>query len=134
MKVWRVGHKTSRQLDFPSGPYTRRGVPREQSELLDGMGWSHGDDEHPSPSFDPALGGIALHERCGFDSREALNKWFDGWLVQLDMADFVVWAYEVPDSAARVGKHGQVVFSTTDATELGHEPFRREQLDLWEAA
>ncbi|MEU6684409.1 hypothetical protein [Streptomyces sp. NPDC046832] len=131
MKVWRVGHSTALDNGFPSGPYTAKGMPHADYDRLRGMGFSHCDDRHPSPYADPALRGIDTTERCGFDSREALNAWFDGWTQALSEAGCVVWEYEVPDWAVRVGEFGQCVFMAAEAVETGRHNFAPEQLALF---
>ncbi|WTP74871.1 hypothetical protein OG778_23790 [Streptomyces sp. NBC_00184] len=131
MIVWRVGHGSALDSGFPSGPYTCTGMPEASVSRLWGMASDHSNLTHPSPYADPALRSIAAHERCGFDSREALNNWFDGWAEALDEADFEVWSYTVPDWAARVGAHGQVVFSSHEAVELSRHKFTLEQAALF---
>jgi len=131
MRVWRVAHKTATQNGFPSGPYNGKGVPVEQYELLWSMGSDHSDAYHPSPYADPELHHIAAHERCGFNSLNALNKWFDGWVEALDGAGFAVYEYDVPDWAARVGRFGQVVFSADEAVEVSSHDFRPVQMTLF---
>lgn len=131
MIVWRVGHKSALDSGFPSGPYTCTGLNDEDTSRVWGMASEHSNATHPSPYADPALYGIASFERCGFDSREALNEWFDGWTDALEASGFVVWKYEVPDWAARVGRMGQVVFDAHEAVEVGSFPWAPEQLTLF---
>ncbi|MEU8792192.1 hypothetical protein [Streptomyces sp. NPDC048643] len=78
---------------------------------------------HPSPYADADLRGISSHERCGFDSREALSDWFEGFLPLLVECGFRVYTYDVPDFACRVGRAGQAVFDQYEAKELSVEPF-----------
>lgn len=131
MKVWRVGHKSALDNGFPSGPYTCNGISGEHHERLWGMSCAHSYSTHPSPQADPLLRDIRSNERCGFDSREALNAWFDGWGHVLAECDFEVWAYEVPDWAVRVGRHGQAVFVAGEAVEFSRHEFTPEQLELF---
>ncbi|MFD3904114.1 hypothetical protein HXS80_15985 [Streptomyces sp. CB04723] len=131
MKVWRVGHKSALNSGFPSGPYTCAGVPDEACDRLWGMAGAHSNSTHPSPQADPLLRGIQPEERCGFDTCDALNEWFDGWTDVLHECGFEVWAYEVPDWAARVGRNGQVVFLANEAVEIGRHAFTPEQMALF---
>ncbi|WP_030240712.1 MULTISPECIES: hypothetical protein [unclassified Streptomyces] len=131
MRVWRVGHRSALDSGFPSGPYTAKGLTDAQYGALSGMGWAHSDMQHPCPYADHRLRGIAKEERCGFDSREALNEWFDGWTEAMSEADFLVWEYDVPDWAVRVGGLGQVVFVAEEAVEISHHEFTPEQLTLF---
>ncbi|MEU2760416.1 hypothetical protein [Streptomyces sp. NPDC007094] len=131
MKVWRVGHKSALDAGFPSGPYTCDGVPPEDTARMWGMASDHADGTHPTPHSDPALRDIHSHERCGFNGREALNAWFDNWTEALHESGFEVWAYEVPDWATRVGRHGQVVFSSREAVEVSRHSFTHEQAALF---
>lgn len=131
MRVWRVGHGSALDSGFPSGPYTCRGVREFDIERLWGMASDHSNSMHPSPHADPLLGGISDHERCGFDSREALNAWFDGWTDALAGCNFSVWEYDVPEWAARVGKYGQVVFDSYEAVEISRHEFTPEQMALF---
>ena len=131
MIVWRVGHKAALDSGFPSGPYTCTGMGEEDTSRVWGMAGEHSNSTHPSPYADPALKGIRSYERCGFDSREALNTWFDGWTDALDESGFEVWTYDVPDWAVRVGAHGQVVFDHNEAREIRRGRFEHEQLPLF---
>jgi hypothetical protein len=131
MKVYRVGHKTALDSGFPSGPYTCEGVPPEDVARMWGMASDHMGGTHPSPYADPALMGIQSFERCGFDSLDALNRWFDNWTEALDESGFQVWTYEVPDWAVRVGRHGQAVFDGREAVELAQHVFAPEQMALF---
>ncbi|MFJ8955604.1 hypothetical protein ACIRO1_36485 [Streptomyces sp. NPDC102381] len=131
MIVWRVGHSKALDDGVPSGPYTCKNVDEKSSVRLWGMAGDHSNSTHPSPYADPLLRGIASYERCGFNSREALNTWFDGWIEALDSAGFEVWSYEVPDWAARVGRHGQVVFDGREAVEQSRHTFTPEQAALF---
>ncbi|MEV8015667.1 hypothetical protein AB0O76_04770 [Streptomyces sp. NPDC086554] len=130
MKVWRVGHESALDCGFPSGPYTCKGMDRTEANRLWGMADDHCNYTHPSPRADPLLRSIASHERCGFDSRDALNTWFDGWTETLNECSFVVWEYDVPDWAVRVGKFGQVVFIADEAVQVSRHSFKPEQLAL----
>jgi hypothetical protein len=123
MKVFRVAHKEAMFDGFPAGPYACNSeLPTSSVDALRDMRWDHCDDAHPSPLLDSTLGGIADWERCGFDSLEALYEWFDGWVERLIAAGFVMWVYEVPPDAVRVGKRGQAVFDKYDAVELDKAP------------
>jgi hypothetical protein len=95
------------------------------------MASDHSNTTHPSPYADPLLMGIQSYERCGFDSLDALNAWFDGWTEALADCGFEVWAYDVADWAVRVGAHGQVVFDAREAVELDRHEFTPEQLALF---
>lgn len=111
LKVWRVAHSVAKFHDFPSGPYNRHGV----SDLVDctplyDMSSDHTTYRHPAPHWDAKLQRIAPHERCGFDSHEALDRWFAGWTGPLAACGFRAWVYEVPDEYVRVGAHGQALF------------------------
>ncbi|SFI81088.1 hypothetical protein SAMN05216275_10551 [Streptosporangium canum] len=122
MKVWRVAHKTLTYNGFPSGPYVSKGIPVEVQEGLARMNQAHTFDcEHPSPDSDGGLDGIRNHERCGFDSREALDEWFYGFTKDLHDYGFCVYTYDLPDRTVRVGRFGQVVFSVQYALETGVE-------------
>lgn len=136
MKVYRVAHATARDSGFPSGPYASYDtLPRESNAILQDMRWEHSDDAHPSPSWDRRLGGIGDHERCGFDSLDALYTWFDGWCERLTLAGFLLWVYEAPPEAVRVGEHGQAVFNPSEARELSSEPLKPiAQLALFDMA
>jgi hypothetical protein len=131
VKVYRVGHRTALDTGFPSGPYTCEGLDPEDVVSLWGMAGDHTNATHPSPYADPALKGIDAHERCGFDSLDALNTWFEGWESRLDAAGFIVWEYDVPDWAARVGRSGQVVFNSHEAFERTRRPFEIKQAALF---
>ncbi|QAX94034.1 hypothetical protein SEA_EURATIS_39 [Streptomyces phage Euratis] len=131
MRVWRVGHRTALDNGFPSGPYTAKGLTEDDYDRLRGMGWSHSDERHPSPYSDSGLRGIDSSERCGFDSAEALNQWFDEWTEKLAASGFTVWEYEVPDWAVRVGKFGQVVFRADEAVEVSTHEFTYAQPALF---
>ncbi|WP_433858212.1 hypothetical protein [Streptomyces kronopolitis] len=131
MRVYRVGHRTALDAGFPSGPYTCEGLDPEHVVALWGMAGDHTNGSHPSPFADPLLKGIEPFERCGFDSREALDTWFEGWESRLDAAGFIVWEYDVPDWAARVGRNGQVVFNNFEAFERTRQLFKVEDLTLF---
>lgn len=133
MRVWRVAHSTARADGFPAGPYSHNGViPSDASARLWAMADDHSYGTHPSPHADFALGWIDAHERCGFDSRDALNSWFDDWTTALAVSGFCVWEYEVPDDAVRVGRRGQAVFSALEAVEVGRHDFDGfEQLTMF---
>jgi hypothetical protein len=82
------------------------------------MRWDHCDDRHPSPYWDDALESIRDEEHCAFDSREALDGWFEHeWRVMLFAYGFKVYEYEVP--GARVGEYGQALFRRDSATLIG---------------
>ncbi|MFE2245229.1 hypothetical protein [Streptomyces lavendulae] len=126
MLVWRIAHESAEHANFPAGPYAcSDSLPPavNQNERLNEMFESHCDREHPSP-YNPAstLGGIARHERCGFDSRESLYQWFANYTEALDDAGFCVFVYDLPDHAVRIGTFGQVVFDKYEAIERKREP------------
>ncbi|MEG8276374.1 hypothetical protein [Streptomyces sp. AHA2] len=134
MKVWRVAHESAECAGFPAGPYACSSVvPKESLDLIWGMGLSHADDEHPSPYADAELQTVRDWERCGFNSKAALFRWFAGWLGRLDEAGFRLFEYEVPDDRARVGQYGQVVFHEEFAREIHRSPLdlSAEQLTLF---
>ncbi|QBZ73411.1 hypothetical protein SEA_HEATHER_41 [Streptomyces phage Heather] len=131
MKVWRVAHGTVTWCGFPTGPYSCGGLTEEAVKPLLGMGLDHTPAKQPSPYEDRSIRGIDSTERCGFNSREALDEWFDGWTNELSACGFEVWEYDVPDSAARAGRRGQVVFVASEAVEIRHSPFKPVQLTLW---
>ncbi|MGY5131297.1 hypothetical protein ACWGJW_02555 [Streptomyces nigrescens] len=119
VKVWRVAHKRATFDGFPSGPYAcAETLPRHVEDALHDMFVAHCDSDHPTPYADRGLRGIDGTERCGFESREALDAWFANFAGLLHECGFRVFAYDVPDDAARVGRCGQVVFSKWHATEL----------------
>jgi hypothetical protein len=133
VRVWRVAHESARYKSFPAGPYSHgTELERETAERIDAMRWDHYDDRHNTPHSDPTLRLIQENERCGFDSREALDGWFDGWTKLLTECGFRVYVYDVPDWAARVGRHGQTLFVGDEAVEVKTEPFTwaTEQLEL----
>ncbi|AFU62229.1 hypothetical protein TG1_34 [Streptomyces phage TG1] len=130
--MWRVAHESARYNGFPAGPYAcSDALPTRSVSILFHMGLEHSGTDHPSPYADPALRGIADFERCGFESREALNAWFDGWSEALDEAGMRVWVYDVPDWCARSGFAGQVVFDALEAVEVDAYAFEPEQLSLF---
>lgn len=134
MKVWRVAHKEATYNGFPSGPYAcMETLPQEASDALEDMYGDHTDDSHKTPYGDGRLRGIRENERCGFNSREALDEWFAGWHETLDGHGFVVWVYEVDDDECRVGDNGQTVFNDAWADEIGTEGLLSisVQLMLW---
>ncbi|MGW3674660.1 hypothetical protein [Streptomyces sp. NPDC005166] len=92
---------------------------------------AHSRGTHPEPRRDPDLRGIDEHERCGFDSIDALDEWFDGWATALAGCGFVVTVYDVPDWAVRVGRHGQIVFDAAEAVEVDRYPFKPVQAALF---
>lgn len=115
MKVWRVAHETMTYLDFPAGPYVN-GMDTDVFYCM----WNAHDcnTSHPSPNSDYKLSGIDEAERCGFDSLEALNKWFEGFHDVLHSAGYLVFVYDVPAEDVRVGRHGQAVFPANSAIEI----------------
>ncbi|QNE74023.1 hypothetical protein F0344_04865 [Streptomyces finlayi] len=133
MRVWRVAHENARTSGFPAGPYAYGGALDEATaERIDSMRWDHCGTRHPCPRDDSSLGDIAERERCGFNSREALDGWFDGWTKTLSECGFRIWVYDAPDWACRVGEHGQTLFVADEAVEVRTEPFTWavEQLPL----
>ncbi|MER7688336.1 hypothetical protein [Streptomyces sp. NPDC097610] len=71
------------------------------------------------------------YERCGFDSLDALNAWFEGWGEALSECGFQVWEYEVPDWAVRVGAYGQALFHAEEAVEISAYEFTYSQPALF---
>lgn len=67
-------------------------------------------DTKPTPWSDPKLRGIDPDEICGLDSMESVRFWFEDSIPALEKAGFVINKYEVPESACRVGRSGQVLF------------------------
>lgn len=123
MRVWRVAHESARYEGFPAGPYACSDtLPNEVNLTLSRMFEEHCNVEHPSPYADADLRGISAHERCGFDSREALDEWFSGFARVLSECGFRVYTYDVPDFVSRVGRAGQTVFDQYEAIELDVEP------------
>lgn len=120
MKVYRVAHHTAKFDGFPSGPYAYGdSLPDDDVARIDNMRWDHSDADHPSPTRDEQLDYfIADHERCGFDSLDALYTWFHNWTRALHESGFRLWVYEVPDYAVRVGAHGQALFDKYEAEML----------------
>lgn len=125
MRVWRVAHESAQFEGVPAGPYACGAeLPEGVAAKLHRMFEEHCDHEHPSPFHpDSGLRGINPNERCGFDSREALSDWFEGFLPLLAECGFRVYTYDAPDFACRVGFAGQTVFDKYEATELTAEPF-----------
>jgi hypothetical protein len=114
--------------DTPHGPYTGTGLPPEVRNEVDRMRWVHCDEHHLSPYMDGALVGIRMHEVCGFDSLDALERWFEPhWRAAMDRVGFVVHLYEVAEEHARVGSDGQTVFHAKEAELVGTEPLRIEE-------
>lgn len=127
-----MAHRTALESGFPSGPYQgRMKLSDRDSDRLWRMSISHADLSHLPPDADPKLVHISRYERCGFDSRDALSAWFDGWTNTLAECGFIVWEYDVPDWAARVGARGQVVFAAAEAVEVAQYEFQPEQLGLF---
>lgn len=134
MKVWRVAHKEATYEGFPSGPYACvETLPQETVDALEGMYDAHTDDAHMTPHRDGNLRGIREFERCGFDSRAALDEWFSGWHETLDEHGFIVWVYDVDDEEVRKGANGQLVFNDAWAVETDTEDLLNVpvQLLLW---
>lgn len=131
MRVWRVAHRTALDTGFPSGPYTGCGVGTKEAERLWDMAGAHSNLTHPSPQADPKLQGMGDYERCGFDSLDALNAWFEGWGEALSECGFQVWEYEVPDWAVRVGAYGQALFHAEEAVEISAYEFTYSQPALF---
>lgn len=133
MKVWRVAHRTETFVNFPVGPYfvDKKALPDGPDLTLYDMYMKHCDAEHPSPGWDYDLKYIRSDERCGFDSREALDEWFKGYHGVLDTCGFTVWVYESDEY--RVGSRGQVLFSALWARSLRNEDLDTVpvQLDLF---
>lgn len=124
MKIWRVMHPDviDPLSGLPIGPY--KATPGEWNCHRVAMGRAHIDSAHLCPFYDPKLEyHIDADEMCAFNSRYALDAWFDGWAERLQEAGFVVGCYEVPDSAIRVGGFGQAVFTALEARSLGCEPW-----------
>lgn len=137
MRVFRVGHATRTirvdDVRIPVGPYSDLSA----SDSLRDMVWSHSrpcaELHHPSPDFCPELRYIDLDEVCAFDSMPALLDWFESWHRTLAENGFRIWIYDVPDSAARVGTFGQVVFRPARARLVDVQDFelKDEQLTLF---
>ncbi|MER5894745.1 hypothetical protein [Streptomyces sp. NPDC001876] len=120
-------------MSFPAGPYCHGSeLDSDTAERINDMRYAHCDDRHPSPHWDRTLNLIRDEERCGFNSREALDGWFEGFTKLLAECGFRVYVYDVPDWACRVGEHGQTLFVADEAVEMRTEPFAwtAEQLKL----
>lgn len=128
MKVWRVAHESLRDGGHPVGPYMAQLA--EEDELdLEVMYKAHCDpNTHPTPGRCGQLDGILPEERCGFDSRFALDIWFDGYAELLARLGFQIYVYVV-DSARR-GRQGQVLFDPEDAELLCTESLCSYTLQL----
>lgn len=117
MHVYRVAHKKLTCEGLPSGPYVIYGLtPEVRSQLRQMEGAHNWCPRHPSPTSDPALGDIYPWQRCGFDSREMLHEWFQGFTKDLSDAGFAIYTYEVPDEVVKVGKFGQALFDQRQVT------------------
>lgn len=131
MKVWRIAHESATFDSFPSGPYASpETLPAYVGDSLTPMFSAHCDRAHPTPYSDRSLRGIDGLERCGFDSREALYEWFDGFTEVLDECGFRLFAYDVDDEHARLGAMGQIVFSRYHARELSRESLHSKPVQL----
>lgn len=90
--VYRVEHQhvTDERGNHP-GPYTGVNV--------NGMGWAHTDDEHPTPHRDgygsKYLNSWTGDHYCAFRSEADLAEWFDGWVDKLTKRGHVMRSYEV---------------------------------------
>ncbi|NED36710.1 hypothetical protein [Streptomyces sp. SID8499] len=123
MHVFRVAHSVSKRHgeSYYAGPYSRWVEPAlpegTEKYLINPMGIDHSDfDEHRSPNECPTLRGIRPWEVCGLVSREALNKWFQGWRGLLARYGYRVYVFDVPKEYVRVGENGQCVFEISAAT------------------
>lgn len=120
MLIYRVAHEVLTYEDFPSGPYHSASLP---FELCQSVSWvlvkAHGDCErHLPPQWDSLLDRIEADERCGFDSLEALYKWFEGFIELLIEHGFLIYVYDVHPRDARVGQNGQAVFDMYQAKQV----------------
>lgn len=126
MRIYRVEHHEKNV-----GPYT----------FYEGWwSWSNRDHgEHPDTPG-PTKDGIDIFELppndpydCGFESLEALHRWFRAdELRQLVPSGFVLSVYEVPETSVRKGQK-QLVFRRS-AAELVERRELIEQFHLREAA
>ncbi len=102
MLVYRVEHE-----EYGIGPYQIRHSGNVQ-KFLNRMGADHSaygykGDQHPMPAFDGIEDFDTDYDYCGFESMEALVKWFDGYLLGLARYGFVVRIYDVPDDEVQLG-------------------------------
>lgn len=120
MKVYRVEHRT-----YGHGPYL---VPvdnypesgEDDTAYYDAVALSgklcsdHAfSDEHPPPTL------IYPNEVCAFESRQDLDRWFDGWHDYLRVVGYIVRVYET--AKPRFDRWGQVTFPKTSAKALTTE-------------
>lgn len=74
------------------------------------------DDDHPSPWEEDGLF-IADADRCGFDSPQSLQAWFEGFMDRLGDAGFNVVRYRIPEHRVQFGNK-QVVFEPRSASPV----------------
>lgn len=118
MRVWRIAHSVAINPESKTfaGPYQcspLRDSGKEVLEVANKLCSAHANEQHPSPQWDMSLGFIRDEEVCGFDSVEAMESWFEGFLGDLADAGFMIFEYEVRE--CRVGKHGQTLFEVAEA-------------------
>lgn len=98
--VYRVQHQ-----DTGNGPYNNG------AHSLHEMLYAHCDDEsRPGPQNDGLPWDFPYSWLFGFDSKDDLAAWFDGWLEELDAHGYVVSLFSVPPADILRGGH-QVIFS-----------------------
>lgn len=107
VEVFRVEHSRTGE-----GPYN-------SASALHDMAYAHCDAAHPNlwHDFEDPYS-ITRDHFFAFDSREALDSWFDGWHRQLAARGFVVTTYRVPADRVIHGRK-QVVFERVAATPAG---------------
>lgn len=118
MRVWRIAHSVAINPESRTfaGPYQwspLRDAGKEVLEVASKLCTAHADDRHPSPYWDMSLGFIRNKEVCGFDSVEAMESWFEGFLDDLANAGFMIFEYEVRE--CRIGEYGQALFEVAEA-------------------
>lgn len=96
MRVYRVARLTER-TPYPVGPYQSSNLDRTTTEILYDMYDVHWGTYHPTPDGE----GFYMREShlCAFSSEWQLYSWFDGWEMHLDVCDFRIFVYDVPETA-----------------------------------
>lgn len=86
---------------------------------------AHTNTAHPSPWQDSTIN-YRFNEGmvCGFESREALDKWFRGFKRKMDHHGFVIRVYEVPEGQYHIGL-SQVIFYKKNSKRLDTLPMLR---------
>lgn len=120
MNVYRVQHRVTMM-----GPYT---YPNEEWTSEEWRDWEdvrwgmmeHHDDPGTHPCPITSMGHtVHTHERCGFDSLDALLEWFEGALEALEYLGYEVVELVVPDvDVIGPDEHGQVVYNVNSAVRV----------------